>query len=920
MDPDQPTTPRRNRFRFRRRPVADSEITPGAASEQTTTTPPRPRRRIGGWILLLLVILAVTAVFLTRRHFRQAMNESLPRIDGQLVVYGLSAPVNVQRDGHGVPHISAASMDDLIMAQGFVTAQDRLWQMDLLRRHAAGELAALEGRALLEHDRLQRTLQLRAAADRAWLALPPDQKHWLEVYSRGVNAAIASQRSHLPIEFRLIGYQPAPWAPRDCLLIELAMYQDLTTGFPAKLGREALSQHLSPELIADLYPVGSWRDHPPTQPIPDLSAPIPDFKDIPLDESRSSLRTPGGPYTDATELQRLQQALWPFRAPCPSCVAGSNAWVVAGAHTDSGKPILSNDMHLALSVPDLWYEADLRASNSAPIAPFHAMGVTIPGAPFVIAGRNDQVSWGFTNLGADVQDLYIEHTRGTASGAEYQGSDGIWRAVRYQREIIQVRGGGNVTLDVPLTHHGDADTPIVTSIFPGETRSISLRWTIYDPSNLVGPFFAIDTAVDGLSLVNAFSTFGGPPQNLMYADAQGHIGYHAVGRIPVRGDINSPSALTPVPTDVSAPDATMHEWAGYIPFDQLPQSIDPPNGFLATANARVTPDGYRYPITLNWLAPYRTERIYRVLQSSVAKVQAPGPSAAFTPTRPLGPSDMLALQTDVFSELDQVIAQRIAYSIDHASGPLKQDKTLHDAADILRKWNGSVDADSAAAAIVNAERQAFWPMLLIPKLAPQFASQLAQNGDVSKIKDLPPDVARTGNLWQSYVWGEKDSVEEELITHAPARWLPPGYANWNDFLASVTLRGLHNAKAPRDLASWKMGNAFPLDLEHPFLGTNRLFLFLLGLPTGTGPRAESGDLTTVKQVGHAFGPSERFTTELGNADRTTLNIVTGQSGNPSSPWFLDQFEDWLNGRTYSLSFSSTAAPTGPIHTLTLTPR
>jgi penicillin G amidase len=388
----------------------------------------------------------------------------------------------------------------------------------------------------------------------------------------------------------------------------------------------------------------------------------------------------------------------------------------------------------------------------------------------------------------------------------------------------------------------------------------------------------------------------------------------------VRGDINSPGALAPVPIDVSAPDAAMHEWAGFIPFDQLPQSIDPPNGFLATANARVTPDGYRYPITLNWLAPYRVERIYRVLQSSIAKVQAPGSSAAFTPTRPLGPPDMLALQTDVFSELDQVIAQRLAYSIDHANGSLKQDKALHDAADILRKWNGSVDADSAAAAIVNAEREAFWPMLLIPKLAPQFASQLAQNGDLSKIKDLPPDVARTGNLWQSYVWGEKDSVEEELITHAPARWLPPGYANWNDFLATVTLRGLRNAKAPRDLASWKMGNAFPLDLEHPFLARNRLFLFLLGLPTGTGPRAQSGDLTTVKQVGHAFGPSERFTTELGNSDRTTLNIVTGQSGNPASPWFLDQFEDWLNGRTYSLPLSSTAGQAGPIHTLTLTPR
>jgi len=868
----------------------------------------------------VLVVLAVAGYFLARHHFRQVMADSLAKVDGQLVVYGLGAPVTVQRDAHGVPHISAGSMDDLIMAQGFVTAQDRLWQMDILRRHAAGELAALQGRSLLDHDRLQRTLQLRAAADRAWQALPADQKHWLEVYSRGVNASIASQRSHLPIEFRLLGYEPAPWTPRDCLLVELAMYQDLTTAFPGKLNREAISQHLSPELMADLYPVGSWRDHPPTQPRPDLTAPMPEFKEIPLDNSQTSLRTTKTGATSSSDLLALERTLALFQSPCSSCVAGSNVWAVAGSYTDSGKPILSNDMHLALSVPNLWYEADLRAANNAPMAPFHAAGVTIPGAPFVIAGRNDQVAWGFSNLGADVQDLYLERTRGTANGAEYEGVDGTWRTVRYQREIIQVRGSGNVTLDVPLTHHGDADTPIITSIFPGETRSISLRWTIYDPANVVAPFYAVNTAADGLSLVSAFSTFGGPPQNLVYADTQGHIGYHAVGRIPVRGDMNNPAALSPVPIDTAASDAASHEWVGYIPYDQLPQTIDPANGYLATANARITPDGYRYPITLNWMAPYRTERIYRVLQSSVAKVQAPGASAAFSPTHPLSPDDMLALQTDVFSEVDQVIAQRLAYSIDHASSSFKQDPTLREAADILRKWNGSVDADSSAAAIVNSARQAFWPMLLIPKLLPQFSKQLADGTDLSKIKDLPPDVARTGNLWQFYNWGEKDSVEEELINHTPARWLPSGYANWNDFLAAVTRRGLHDAKAPKNLTKWQWGQAYPIDLEHPFLSVNRFIPFLLGVRTGTGAQAHSGDLTTVKQIGHSFGPSERFTTDLGNPDRTTLNIVTGQSGNPVSPWFLDQFEDWLDGRTYLLPFT-TAVPQGSTtHTLTLTPR
>src|ERR1019366_8970279 len=378
-----------------------------------------------------------------------------------------------------------------------------------------------------------------------------------------------------------------------------------------------------------------------------------------------------------------------------------------------------------------------------------------------------------------------------------------------------------------------------------------------------------------------------------YADDQGHIGYHAVGRIPLRGDANNPSPLSPVPTDATAPDAAAHEWAGYIPFAQLPQAIDPPDGVLATANARITLDGYAFPITLDWMAPYRTERIYKVLEASPLGAGEPSPVIhKFTP------EEMLALQNDVYSELDQVIAQRLAYSIDHATGPLKSDPKLRQAADLLRNWNGVVDADAAAPAIVDSARAAFWPMLLIPKLAPQFASQLAQGADLSKVKALPPDVARAGNMWLLYKWGERDNVEEELFTHTPARWLPSGFATWEDFLAAVTKRGLRDAKAPSDLSTWQQGKAFPVDLEHPIFSRSPLAQFVLGIPTGTGPQAQSGDLTTVKQVGHAFGPSERFTADLSDPDRTTLNGVVGQSGNPASPLYMDQFQDWLHGRTY----------------------
>ena len=399
---------------------------------------------------------------------------------------------------------------------------------------------------------------------------------------------------------------------------------------------------------------------------------------------------------------------------------------------------------------------------------------------------------------------------------------------------------------------------------------------------MTAPFYAVDSASDWTTMLAAFSGWGGPAQSLIYADDQGNIGYHALGRIPIRGDANNPSPLSPVPTDATAPDAAAHEWAGYIPFDQLPQAFDPPDGVLAAANARVTPDGSRYPITLDWMAPYRTERIYKVLNAARGELWKPHPAArqsssgkgseavpgdTLAPSRPLTTEDMLGLENNVYSQLDLVIAERLAYSIDHSLGPLKNDKQLIQAANLLRQWNGSVDSNAAAPAIVKAFRTVFWPMLLIPKLAPQAALPLAQGVDLSKIKGLSADSAHNAGLWQLYSWGERDSVEEEIITHTPARWLPRGYGTWDDFLATAVQHGLQNAHAPRDLSAWQQGIANPLDIEHPiFSHAPLLARLLLGVPTGTGPRPKSGDHTTVKQVGRAFGPSERFAADLSDFD------------------------------------------------------
>ncbi len=844
-----------------------------SAGEDFVGAPKLPRSslliRAVAVLIPLLVILTIIVFFAARHWTRQAMRDSLPQLDGTLSVAGLSAPVTVQRDAHGIPHIRAASLDDLIIAQGYVTAQDRLWQMDSLRRYVTGDLAEVVGPSMLPHDHLQRTLQIRAAADRAFAVFPPEQMRWLELYARGVNASIEAQRAHLPIEFRLLRYQPAPWTPRDTIAVGIVLFQDLTTSFPQKLNREALTAKLPPELMADLYPVGSWHDHPPAQAPVDLTAPQENVPDIPLDESQSKLTQPS--TVSLQDLLALQQSL--ENPLCEECMPGSNNWTVSGAHTASGKPLLSNDMHLTHSVPGIWYEADLQAPKPGG-SDFHVAGVSLPGVPFIVVGHNEHVAWGFTNLGADVQDVYIEHLRGSGESAEYESPDGSWHPVLHQTETIHVHGGKDILLDVPATQHGNITTPIITGIFPTEKRSLSLGWTIYDPANISASLLYIDSAADWPSFTSAFSTFGGPAQNVVYADDQGHIAYHAVGKIPLRGSTVQPTPISPVPVD--ALDATQ-AWNGYIPFEQLPQAFDPPNGILATANARVTPDGYAFPITSNWGAPYRNERIWKVLSSR----------------EHLTPADMLALQTDVYSDLDHVLAQRFAYAIDHSS---TKDKRLHQAADILRNWNGNVDAEASAPAIVDAARDALWPLLLNPHLGPH-----------------------PGAAAQLYTWGEKPYAEEQLIMHAPARWLPQNYANWDELLTDAVNIGLTEARAPFDLSKWQYGRAHSVDIEHPIFSQSPILQRIIDLPIGTGIQPQSGDGTTVKQVGRIFGPSERFTTDLSDLDNSTLNLVLGQSANPTSPWFLDQWPAWYKGTTYQLPFTKPTVDAVTTHILTLKP-
>ncbi len=818
------------------------------AHSPSAARPSRWRRLLAASLLLLLLAaLAGTAwLYSTARR-------ALPQLDGSVFLPGLSDRVTVVRDPHGVPHISASSLDDLLFAQGYVTAQDRLWQMDATRRFAAGELAQVLGPDLLRLDRQQRILQIRAVAERLARNLSPHDRAQLDAYARGVNAYIDTHQDTLPLEFRVLRYRPQPWTAKDSLLVTLSMSQALNHG-PSRteLSREAILAKLGPELAADLYPSTSPRDLPPTVSATPQTAPT------------HSPRAGKG----ATNITGFSPAPAAADAWTEPLAPGSNNWVLSGVHTVSGKPLLSNDMHLPHQLPTVWYEAHLTLRTpGASAAELDVAGVTLPGYPWVIAGHNARIAWGYTSLMPDVEDVYIEQFN--AQG-EYQTPDG-WKAPERRQEVIHVRDAPDVTLDVLLTRHG----PIITELVPGETRRLALSWTIYEGESIQASFLPVNRAGNWQEFRQAFSTVVSPPLNVVYADVDGHIGYQAAGRLPIRA---AGDGTLPVPGQDDA-----HEWTGSVPFEQLPSVFDPPSGILATANGRVTPDGYPHVLATQWAAPYRTERIYQLL----------GSGKKFTA------ADMLAVQMDVYSAFDHLCAQHFAAALERTPGASAR---AREAGNLLRAWDGHVTADSAAATLVTRARRHLWRLLLEPRL-----------GTSDPRDSLQPGAAVTG--WRPYSWFMSTTALENILTQQPPRWLPKTFAGYDQLLTAAVEATVSEPQAPKELPSWRYGDQYPLEFTHPIFGR------VPGLARWAGPglKPQSGGGTTVKQVGRSFGPSQRMTVDLADLDASTLNLVTGQSGQLGSPHYLDHFPAWYEGRTFPLPFSSAAVEKSRTHTLLLEP-
>lgn len=832
----------------------------------TTSSAPvnsRRRSRIGillriffGLLLLAALLSACFGFWLV--HTTRA---ALPQLDGNLSVAGLSAPVSVIRDQHGVPHIKAVNLSDLFFAQGYVTAQDRLWQMDVSRRAAAGELSEilppkLFGDGILKLDRRQRILGIRVIAEQAANSLSGTDKQYMEAYARGVNAFIATHKDSLPPEFRLLRYEPRSWTVTDSLLIGAEMAEELQFYLVQHMWmREKVLTHLDPQLAADLYPTTSWRDHPPTAAPPDFEENPPDVETEEPGETRQ--RHPHRRHRAALESllpEWLQARVDAFENPL--LVPGSNDWVVSGEHTATGKPLLSNDMHLGHQVPAVWYESHLSAPG------YDVAGVTFAGVPFIVVGHNQRIGWGFTNVGPATYDLYIENFN---DRGEYQTPTG-WQSPQHRREVIPIAGGQQEVLDIAITRHG----PVISDIFPGETRKLALKWTAYEPGVVQIPFFDVNRAQNWEEFRQAISRFGIPSQNAVYADVDGHIGYITTGKVPTR---TQPSEGVPVSGADNA-----HEWTGYIPFDQMPSTFDPPAGVIATANGRITPDGYPFQLGYEWVSSERTHRIYQVLRQHKKFTSA----------------DMLALQTDVYSDYDLWLAQRLVYAVDHNKNASVQARK---AADILRSWNGVVSANSAAPTIVAHARRELQRMMLEPRL-----------GGAPEKSVLP-----TG--WLMYRWETSNVWMENAVSRQNKTWLPANFSSYDELLAAALEKAVSSKGVPRDLTKWVWGEQIALNLSHPLFGR----IPFLSHWAGPGHAPQSGNGNTVKQVGSSFGPSERLTVDFANLDATNLNITTGESGNIFSPYFMDHWLAWYTGTTFVLPFSDSAVQSQAAHTLTLQP-
>ncbi|HEV8580121.1 MAG TPA: penicillin acylase family protein [Thermoanaerobaculia bacterium] len=788
---------------------------------------------------VLLLLLALAGVWLVRR--------SWPQVAGEIRVAGLHGPVEVLRDRWGVPNLYARDEHDLFFAQGYVHAQDRLWQMEFNRRVSSGTLGEILGPGLLEADKYLRTLGLRRAAQRDWQVLDAETRGLMAAYSDGVNAYVAENRGRLPLEFLLLGVDPAPWTPVDSLGWGKLMSLNLSFNHPYEILRARLAAKLGPQAVAQLL------------------APYPADGPVTVPSGSGS----GDRLTAAPPAATLHPAVSRILARPPFLWA-SNSWAVRGERTVTGRPLLANDTHLGLGLPSVWYENGLHGGR------FDATGFSFPGLPLVVIGHNRRITWGITNLCADVQDLYTEKLDDRRHPSRYQFR-GVWRPLAMTVETLQLKGAAPVRLEVRSTHHG----PIINDIMPelAKAEPTALRWVSLDGDRLVSGLRRMNLAGGWRDFHAALRDWVAPSVNFTYADVDGNIGYHSSGRVPLR--VAGHEGLLPVPGW-----SGQFEWRGFIPFDAMPRSLNPAQGFVLSANNKVVGDDYPYFLTRDMADPYRARRI-RDRLAATPKVSA---------------ESVRTLQADVTS-LPAAALRPFLLRV------TPRDDRERRALEEVRRWDLRLTADSPGAALFEVWLYHLWSDLFADELGDDLMRSY-RNFGLAQVPMLADLLAQPASPWFDDVrTAGKRETRDEIVARS--------------FTAAVSWLAKQQGDDPR---RWSWGGIHSLTFAHAPLGQSGIGLLDWAFNSETLPMG--GDTFTVneatpdvaKPYASSFGVAQRLIVDLADFDRTQAINSTGQSGLPFHAHRDDQVRPWWQVKYHSQPFSRGAVEKAAQDRLTLRPQ
>ncbi len=773
---------------------------------------------IGVLILLVVIVAAGGGYFVTRRNF--------PAIKGDIKVAGLESQVEVYRDSWGVPHIYASNPHDLFFAQGYVHAQDRFWQMEFWRRQGSGRLSEILGESAVGNDRFIRTLGWHRTAAQELELLDGELLAVLEAYADGVNAYISTHRGRLGLEFTILGltgvkFEPEPWTPLNTITWAKVMAWGLSGNMDAELLRANIAARLGTSAVSALV-----------RPYPD---------DYPVIVPH--------PLTEAS-LEAIPEAAFDFHPLGKGEGIGSNSWVVAGSRTETGEPLLANDPHLSIQMPSIWYEIGLHCEPVGPDCPYNVVGTSFASTPGVVIGHNDRIAWGVTNLGPDVQDLFIEKVNPeNPNQYEFQGR---WLDMEVIREEISVSGEDEpVVVNVRITRHG----PIINDVAGGTEEDwdfgwqpLAFSWTALQPGSLLRSILLLDQATNWDEFREALSYWDVPSQNVVYADVEGNIGYQSPGRIPIRA---AGDGSMPVPGWTGE-----YEWVDYIPFDELPRAFNPEEGYIVTANHAVVKPDFPHFLTNDWAPGFRARRIVELIEADAS----------------LSVADMQAIQ----GNNSPIYAQDILPYVQALSDDAPR---LAEALNLLRDWDGRAVRDSAGAALFEAFRLHLIDLTFGDELGEQLLPRARSSVGVALLDYLVDETAP----WFDDITTPQLETRDEILLQA-----------LEDAVEELT------ESLGGNMSRWRWGDLHTATFENQSLGQSGIGL--VEALFNRGPVPVDGSIATVNNTsyspnrpyGVATVPSYRQIVDLEDFTRSLSMHTTGQSGHPYHRHYGDMIDSWRN--------------------------